>query len=167
MLRELAKPWRDERGYLEARLIEAVYEKELAERFLSEGLIRNAAGKAWQAWKAVLAALALREREAVREAFRGVKKMRGGKAINEGDWVIAFMPSTRVRLVAQLLARRHGDEVLMYTDIALNLHEYQYNGPDREGIFSRYPSDEAAAEDIKRLIRGIGEFTNRLAQRGG
>jgi hypothetical protein len=112
----------------------------------------------------VLAALALREREAVREAFRGVKKMRSGKAINEGDWVIAFMPSTYVRLVARLLARRYGEEVLMYTDIALNLHEYQYNGPNREGIFSRYPS---AAEDIKRLIRGIGEFTNRLAQRGG
>ncbi|MEM0462603.1 PaREP1 family protein [Pyrobaculum sp.] len=159
---ELSKPWRDEVGYLKARLLEVSYEAELAKRFLEEGLVRNAAGKAWQAWKALLAALALKEKEILRTAFVGVKKLRGGKRLSEADWVVAFMPSTRVRRVAQILARKYGDAVLMYTDIALNLHEYQNNGPDKEGIFSRYPDDDAAREDIERLLRGLEEVKKLL-----
>ena len=94
--------------------------------------------------------------------FRGVRRLRGGARVSEVDWVIALMPSTRVRPVAQVLARVFGVEVLMYTDIALNLHEYQYNGPDREGVFSRYPSDDFAREDVERLLRGIEELRTRL-----
>ncbi|MGC8974410.1 MAG: PaREP1 family protein [Thermoproteus sp.] len=164
---ELVKPWRDEEGYLKARLTEALYEAELARRFLDEGLCRNAAGKAYQAWKALLAALALKERDVLKEAFRGVKKLRNGKRLSEVDWIIAFMPSTRIRTVAQILARKYGDELLMYTDIALNLHEYQYNGPDEEGVFSRYRNDEAAREDVVRLIRGIEKLRELLAQGAG
>ena len=159
---ELAKPWRDELGYLKARLLEASYGAELARRFLEAGMARNAAGKAWQAWKALLAALALKEREALKGVFSGVKKLRGGRRLSEADWVVAFMPSTRVRRVAQILAKKYGDALLMYTDIALNLHEYQYNGPDREGVFSRYPDDEAAGEDIERLLRGLEDMRRQL-----
>jgi hypothetical protein len=43
--------------YVEARLLEALVEARLAFRLLEEGLTRNAAGKAFQAWKALLAAL--------------------------------------------------------------------------------------------------------------
>ena len=118
--------------------------------------MRNAAGKAWQAWMALLAALALKEKEVLRTAFVGVRKLRGGKRLSEADWVVAFMPSTRVRQAAQMMARKYGDSVLMYTDTALNLHECQYNGPDKEGIFSRYPDDDAR-EDIERLLRGLEE----------
>ncbi|AEA13658.1 PaREP1 domain containing protein [Thermoproteus uzoniensis 768-20] len=164
---ELVKPWRDEEGYLKARLAEALYEAELARRFLEEGLCRNAAGKAYRAWKALLAALALKERDILKEAFRGAKKLRNGKRLSEIDWIIAFMPSTRVRAVAQILARKYGDELLMYTDIALNLHEYQYNGPDKEGVFSRYRDDEAAREDVARLIRGIEKLREPLAREAG
>ena len=42
--------------YVEARLLEALVEARLAFRLLEE-LTRNAAGKAFQAWKALLAAL--------------------------------------------------------------------------------------------------------------
>jgi len=44
-------------AYVEARLLEALVETRLAFRLLEEGLTRNAAGKAFQAWKALLAAL--------------------------------------------------------------------------------------------------------------
>jgi len=42
--------------YVEARLLEALVEARLAFRLLEE-LTRNAAGRAFQAWKALLAAL--------------------------------------------------------------------------------------------------------------
>jgi hypothetical protein len=53
--RPLPKP--SDKGYVEARLLEALVEARLALRFLEEGLTRNAAGKAFQAWKAFMAAL--------------------------------------------------------------------------------------------------------------
>jgi len=53
--RPLPKP--SDEKHVEARLLEALVEARLALRFLREGLTRNAAGKAFQAWKALLAAL--------------------------------------------------------------------------------------------------------------
>ena len=159
---ELVKPWRNEAGYMRARLLEASYEAELAAKFLEEGLIRNAAGRAYQAWKALLAALAARARDELAKVYTGMKRLRSGARISEVDWVIAFMPSSRVRPVAQVLASVFGRDVLMYTDVALNLHEYQYNGPDREGVSSRYPSDEYAKEDIERLLKGVEEVKRRV-----
>jgi len=44
-------------GYVEARLLEALGEARLALEFLERGLTRNAACKAFQAWRALLAAL--------------------------------------------------------------------------------------------------------------
>ncbi|MGC9051850.1 PaREP1 family protein, partial [Pyrobaculum sp.] len=70
---ELSKPWRDPAGYKRGTLLEARYEAELALRFLEEGLYRNAAGKAFQAWKALLAALAVDYVEVLAERFRGVR----------------------------------------------------------------------------------------------
>jgi len=53
--RPLPKP--SDEGYIEARLLEALGEARLALEYLERGLTRNAAGKAFQAWKALLAAL--------------------------------------------------------------------------------------------------------------
>ncbi|MGB9705351.1 MAG: PaREP1 family protein, partial [Pyrobaculum sp.] len=44
-------------GYVTARLLEALVEASLALEYLRRGLVRNAAGKAFQAWKAFMAAL--------------------------------------------------------------------------------------------------------------
>ena len=51
----LPKPTSED--YINARLLEALIEAKLALEFLNRGLVRNAAGKAFQAWKALLAAL--------------------------------------------------------------------------------------------------------------
>lgn len=59
----LPKPWFDLEGYRRTRLLEARYGIELAKRFLDEGLIRNAASKAFQAVKALLVALAVDNRD--------------------------------------------------------------------------------------------------------
>ena len=53
--RPLPKP--SDEGYVEARLLEALGEARLALEYLERGLTRNAACKAFQAWKALLAAL--------------------------------------------------------------------------------------------------------------
>jgi len=48
--------------------MEATYEADLALRFLDAGLYRNAAGKAFQAFKALLAALAMKYRDALAQS---------------------------------------------------------------------------------------------------
>ncbi|WP_373467950.1 PaREP1 family protein [Acidianus infernus] len=53
------KPWVDYKKYQEDRFKEALYEADLAERFLNDGLIRNSAGRAYQAIKAYVAGLAI------------------------------------------------------------------------------------------------------------
>ena len=56
---EVTKPWIDDNKYKKDRLLEAKYEAELAKKFLEDGLYRNATGKAFQAWKALLASLSV------------------------------------------------------------------------------------------------------------
>ena len=43
--------------YVSVRLLESFVEARLALEFLDRGLIRNAAGKAFQSWRALMAAL--------------------------------------------------------------------------------------------------------------
>jgi len=68
----LPKP--SDKKYVEARLLETLVEAGLALRFLREGLTRNAAGKAFQAWKAYMAAL-------LRLELDKLKKAKTGKAL--------------------------------------------------------------------------------------
>jgi hypothetical protein len=44
----LPKPWHNLEDYRAVRLREASYEVEIAEKFLEEGLVRNAAGRAFK-----------------------------------------------------------------------------------------------------------------------
>jgi hypothetical protein len=82
---ELAKPWRDPQNYKRGRLLEAKYETEPALKFLEEGLYRNAAGKAFQAWRALLTALAVDRRDELAGRFSGVPLGMGA----ESSWWIS------------------------------------------------------------------------------
>lgn len=68
----LPKP--SEESYVEARLLEALVEARLALRFLREGIARNAAGKAFQAWKALLSALLRLELESLKALAKTEEK---------------------------------------------------------------------------------------------
>ncbi|GAB6946365.1 hypothetical protein JCM16161A_04950 [Vulcanisaeta sp. JCM 16161] len=127
-----------------ARAKEVVVEVELAEEFLKRGLYRNAAGKAFQAWKAYLSYLASGSRDLLINVFKGRKRLRSGKVVDYVDLVIAVMPMVLMKAVAQSLAIRHGENIPYYTELAIDLHEYQYNGPDSLGMLSRYVNDEMA-----------------------
>jgi hypothetical protein len=145
--------------------MEAAYEADLALRFLEAGLHGNAAGKAFQAFKALLAALAMKYRDALAQRYPGTKRLRSGKAVEAVDWVIAVMPTGLMLEVARDLSQLAGHELLHYAHVALNLHEFQHNGLDRSGVLSRYARLESAAEDVKTLTQYVREAVERPAGR--
>lgn len=158
----LVHPWRDLGRYVEIRLEEARYELELAEKFTREEMYRNAAGKAFQAWKSLMAALAAIHREVLARHYPGVVKTRDGRTVARVDWLIAYMPSSKLREVAQRLRDVVDFDVVSLTDLALNLHEFQYNGVDREALLSRYTSLELAVEDLKLFVARCREVLQRV-----
>ena len=134
----MPKPQRDPVGYASARALEALLEALLALRFLEEGYTRNAAGKVFQAWRALTAALLALEKDKIANAL--------GRE-EEKKWLIEVAipraPSTRLKPLARLLEEIA--ELPYYyplTDKALSLHDYQYHGPD--------PSGEQASTRIAR-----------------
>ncbi len=133
---QLGKPWKDLRAYIEARRAEASAEVRLALRLLVEGYTRNA-GKAFQAFKSLLAALAGERREELRGSIENIDRM------------IALMPTSMILRVGKLLGLERESM------IALSLHQYQYNGVDPEGIMSIYPTKKGAAKAICTLLNSI------------
>ncbi|MEM1616553.1 MAG: PaREP1 family protein [Pyrobaculum sp.] len=107
-------PWKDLRRYVEIRLREAEAEADLAIGFLEEGLHRNAAGKAFQAWKAALVAAAALARDALAQRFRGKAQLREGE-VELVDLVIALMPTSRMWEAARALKGTYGDDVPLLT----------------------------------------------------
>ncbi|WP_291766239.1 PaREP1 family protein [Caldivirga sp. UBA161] len=161
---EFKPPWRDASGYVDVRLNEALYEADLAIKFLEQGLHRNAAGKAFQAWKAVLAAAAALNRDLVAKRYPGTVKDRVGVIRSRVDMVIALMPTVRMREVAGILMDKYGWEVLYLTDLALSIHEFQYNGLDPGGIVSKYVNVHDAERDVRHLAEKAIEWAKRLGE---
>jgi hypothetical protein len=147
----LSKPWVDLEKYRRDRLKEALYEAELAEEFLKNGVIRNAASKAFQAVKAYLAAMAAAQRDKV-AAFPGRRRLSPTKVVERGDWIIAVMPTSKMREVAAIVGDR---ELRLIVELALNLREFQYNGLDGDAEVSRYASEEMVKRDIEEVVAYI------------
>ncbi len=159
---KLDKPWRNIEEYRKGRLLEAKYESELALKFLEAGLYRNAAGKAFQAWKALLAALAVNYSDELAKRFKGIRKTRDGKRISLIDFIIAFMPTGYMLAVAKILEQLMGKQIADLTNTAINLHEFQYNGLDEAGVYSRYPSLDFVIDDIKRITTAVQQILESL-----
>jgi hypothetical protein len=130
----------------------------------SESLYRNSAGKAFQAWKAALAAAAL-ARDELLKRYSGKVAAREGAEVELADWLIALMPTGRMWEVARVLRQIYGDVVVLLTALALNLHEVQHNGLDESGILSKYSTLQQVKEDIKELAQRTAQFAETLKQR--
>jgi len=148
----LPKP--SDEGYIEARLLEALGEAKLALRFLEEGLTRNAACKAFQAWKALLAALLRLELDKLKALARSEEERRWleSKAVPR-------VPTTRMKELGRLLEEAGHYGISAWTDKALDLHEYQYHGPDPDMALSKYATRQSAAADVLLLLK---ELTRRV-----
>ena len=153
----LPKPEKDLVGYASARTLEALLETLLALEFLDKGYTRNAAGKLFQAWRALTAALLALHTDKLAAAVKGEE---------ERKWLlekaVTRVPTTRLKALARLVEEHL--RVPYYgplSDTALSLHDYQYHGPDPDMALSRYRSRSEAAEDIAYLARRIAEIVER------
>jgi ADP-ribose pyrophosphatase YjhB (NUDIX family) len=92
----LPKP--SDEGYIEARLLEALAEARLAVEFLERGFTRDAAGMAFHAWKALLAALLKLELETLKALARSEEEKRWleSKAVPR-------VPTTKMKELSRLL----------------------------------------------------------------
>ncbi len=136
--------------YASARVLEAILETGLALRFLEEGLVRNAAGKALQAWRALLAALLRLELD---------KLMKVANTDEERKWLaeraVPRVPTTKMKFLSQMLGEIGYEGLIFATSTALDLHDYQYHGPDPDMALSKYRSKEEAAYDVLELVAEI------------
>jgi PaREP1 len=150
--RPLPKPSLE--GYIEARLLEALGEARLALEFLERGLTRNAACKAFQAWKALLAVL-------LRLELNKLKAL--AKTEEERKWLeskaVSRVPTTKMKELSRLLKEAGHEAITAWTDKALDLHDYQYHGPDPDMALSKYATRQSAAADVVELLQ---ELTRRI-----
>jgi hypothetical protein len=147
-------PKSSDEGYIEARLLEALAEARLALEYLERGLTRNAACKAFQAWKAFMAALLRLELERLKAL---------AKTEEERKWLeskaVPRVPTTKMKELSRLLKEAGHEAITAWTDKALDLHDYQYHGPDPDMALSKYTTRESAAADVVELLQ---ELTKRI-----
>jgi len=139
--RPLPKP--SDEAYVEARLLEALGEARLALDFLERGLTRNAACKAFQAWRALLAALLRLELERLKALAKTEEERRWLEAK-----AVPRVPTTRMKELARLLEEAGHYGVSAWTDKALDLHDYQHHGPDPDAVLSKYVTRGEATADV-------------------
>ena len=142
-------------AYIEARLLEALAEARLALRFLQEGLTRNAAGKAFQAWKALLAALLRLELDKLKTLVETEEERRWLEST-----AVPRVPTTKMITLSLMLEKAGYVGVAAWTSVALELHDYQYHGPDPDMALSKFRTREEAAEYTTRLA---AEVAGRVA----
>jgi hypothetical protein len=156
--RPLPKP--SDEGYIEARLLEALGEARLALEFLERGLTRNAACKAFQAWKALLAALLRLELDKLKAL---------AKTEEERRWLesraVPRVPTTKMKELSRLLKEAGHEAITAWTDKALDLHDYQYHGPDPDMALSKYTTRESAAADVVELLQELAKRVETLKER--
>ena len=156
--RPLPKPTTED--YVSARLLETLVEASLAVKFLEDGLVRNAAGKVFQAWRALLAVLLRLELD---------RLLRVARSDEERQWLInravPRVPTSRMKTLSQLLEIIGYNDISLWTTMALELHDYQYNGPDPDMALSKYRNRQEAAMDIVKSTNGVIRYIEIIRSR--
>ncbi|GAB6944294.1 PaREP1 family protein [Vulcanisaeta sp. JCM 14467] len=157
--RPLPKPTTED--YIGARLLESLVEAYLTVKFLRNGLVRNAAGKAFQAWRALLAALLRLELDRLVQLAKTDEERRW-----LADRAVPRIPTSKMKALSKMLNDIGYSGIYFATSTALELHDYQYNGPDPDLAVSKYRNREEAAiavtELLKELARKVEELKPRI-----
>ena len=154
----MPKPRLSLSDYAAARTLETVLEALIALEFLERGYTRNAAGKAFQAWRALTGALLALDED---EVIKGLTKGEQERWLMEK--AIPRVPSSRLKQLSQLLERAGITYYSSLTDKALNLHDYQYHEPDPDLELSKYRDPAEAEYDILTLLTELNKIiTERI-----
>jgi len=128
--------------------------------YLERGFTRDAAGMAFHAWKALLAALLRLELERLKALV---------KTEEERRWLeskaVPRVPTTRMKELGRLLEEAGHYGISAWTDKALDLHDYQYHGPDPDMALSKYTTRESAAADVLLLLKELARRVETLRGR--
>ena len=158
LMEELRKKANEESKYpndqefLERKAIDIIYEMLKAKELLEKGDARNAAGKAFQAWKDLLSCL----------IYLNLEKL--AKTEKEKEWYIKkgiMVPTTKMQPLATELERIGYSMLSFVSDKALLLHNYQYNGPDPDNYYGGIVSEEVAKEYVKLLLKATKDYLER------
>ena len=153
-------PKSSDEGYIGARLLEALGEAKLALEYLERGFTRDAAGMAFHAWKALLAALLKLELERLKAL---------AKTEEERRWLesraVPRVPTTKMKELGRLLEEAGHYGISAWTDKALDLHDYQYHGPDPDVALSKYATRQSAAADALLLLKELAKRVEALKSR--
>ncbi len=98
------------------------------------------------------------------------KLVKNAKTNEERKWLrekaVPRVPTTRMKMLSQMLSEVGYPGISFDTSTALDLHDYQYNGPDPDMALSKYRNREEAATDVRLLInelmRRIEELKTRV-----
>ena len=157
-LDELQKKTNEESKYpkgqefLERKAIDIVYEMLKAKELLEKGDTRNAAGKAFQAWKDLLSCL----------IYLNLEKL--AKDEREKEWFLKkgiMLPTTKMQPLSIALEKIGYKNLIGYSEVSLKLHNYQYNGPDPDNYYGGIVSEEVAKEYVKLLLKATKEYLEK------
>ena len=128
--------------------------------FLERGLTRNAAGKAFQAWKAFMAVLLRLELDKLKALARSEEERRWHESK-----AVPRVPTGKMVSLSLMLERAGHEGVIAWTAVALDLYDYQYNGPDPDMALSKFKSTEEAREYVSRLVNEVARRAEALRDR--
>ena len=149
---KLEQPLSD--NFIRKKVEDSVYEAYLAKKLAEEGLIRNACGKAFQAWKDLLSALLYLKKEEIVKLLDDKQR----------EWLLEkgiYAPSSRLSPLSKLLEEVGVEDVTPWTAEALRLHTYQYHGPDPEGLWGGPVDKEDAKEHLELLLKKWKEYLEK------
>jgi Tfp pilus assembly protein PilF len=75
------------------------------------------------------------------------------------------VPTTRMKELGRLLEEAGHYGISAWTDKALDLHDYQYHGPDPDMALSKYTTRESAAADVLLLLKELAKRVETLKGR--
>ncbi|MCG3108234.1 hypothetical protein L3N51_00515 [Metallosphaera sp. J1] len=138
--------------YIYARVIESLADSLLAIDLFQGGHTRNGAGKAFVAVKSLISALVVKFRDNLVEM---------AKQENEKEWIKKkghTAPTHSLKSLGMYF-EKIGIDVYLLIEIALDLHDYQYNGFDPD--FSPYKDKEQVKNDIIKVVTQVHGLINK------